>query len=1044
MSEKELLELKRRDFKAFNAIMNPFPGLRPFGVEESHLFFGREGQSDEVLEKLADNKFVAILGTSGSGKSSLMYCGVIPILHGGFLTKAGSNWRIVVARPGVNPIDNLAEGLLMKDKEYMDADEDGKLLKRTMNASVLRSSSLGLIEAVRQMNKTENENFFILIDQFEELFRYNRVQSRLSDANESVAFVNLLLEAINQSEQPIYVAITMRSDFIGDCAQFQELTQKINDSHYLIPQMTREQKREAIEGPVAVGGGKVSQRLIQQILNDVGDSPDQLPIMQHALMRTWSYWAENSVDFDEPMDLKHYNAIGRMADALNLHADEAYNELSKREQKICEIMYKALTEAGTESSGIRRPTELGVIAKIAGVNANEVAKIVDKFREPGRSLLMPPYGIKLEQQTVIDISHESLMRNWTRLKAWVEEEYSSASMYLKLADAARAYQEGRSSLWKMPDLQLAINWKNESNPTLVWGQRYHPAFERTMVFLQTSTEEYEKEKANRERIQKRKLRRSRNLAIIFGLIGLVAIFLVVFAQIQAAEAKKQEAAALVAQQKAEDNAKLAQEQEAIAKTEKEAADAARADAVKQAQIAEEQRQQAEIERENAVQQQRIAEEQRKIAEEQTLVANAATKQAEEQAQIAQEQRKQAEEARDQADRLRFQSIARSLAIKSLQVEDTAVRALIALQAFKFNSEYQGNVYDHDIYSGLYEALRLIKDEKINFLEGHSATIWAVDFSSSSDRFFSASADGKIIQWDKVDGQWTGSDLYAGGDLIRSMVVSKDNTKLYAGLSSGEILAFNLDKPTNDPTKISGHSGQVILLSELSKPDRFVSADISNDLRLYAEGSSTSLNTFNQKIRALAAHPTKDLVVVGLADGTGIIWDLNSNEQQPLPFRMDENGLTALQFSKDGRFLGAGDYSGAIKLYQFDEGVTFADLKGDKSQVTDIEFSKDNELLAVSTRGRLSNIYVMDNINELPISLSYFEDWASTVAFSPDGRTLITGSHDDVVRFWPMDMERFTEDYCAELETNLSDTEWGQYVGEDVAYDNTCPDLPKGE
>ena len=89
----------------------PFPGLRPFRIEESHLFFGREGQSEDVLEKLAKNKFVAVIGASGSGKSSLMYCGLVPILYGGFITEAGSRWRIVTTRPGNSPVENLANAL---------------------------------------------------------------------------------------------------------------------------------------------------------------------------------------------------------------------------------------------------------------------------------------------------------------------------------------------------------------------------------------------------------------------------------------------------------------------------------------------------------------------------------------------------------------------------------------------------------------------------------------------------------------------------------------------------------------------------------------------------------------------------------------------------------------------------------------------------------------------------------------------------------------------------------------------------------------------
>ncbi len=346
---------------------NPFPGLRPFKIEESHLFFGREGQSDEVLLKLSKNRFVGIIGPSGSGKSSFIYCGVMPILYGGFLTDASPNWEVVVTRPGAGPIDNLAEALLKNNREYIGGDVEEKRIKRTIFSTLLRSSSLGLVEAIEQTRKDADVNYLVLVDQFEELFRFKDSHDANS-INETLAFVNLLMEAVNYPDAPIYVAITMRSDFIGDCAQFPELTRKINDSHYLIPQLTREQKRVAIEGPVAVGGARIAPRLVQQLLNDLGDNPDQLPILQHALMRTWSYWSAYRDYADEPVDLKHYEAIGTMSEALSQHANEAFDELSEEQKAVCEILFKAITEKRGENFGIRRPTRLNEIAAIASVS----------------------------------------------------------------------------------------------------------------------------------------------------------------------------------------------------------------------------------------------------------------------------------------------------------------------------------------------------------------------------------------------------------------------------------------------------------------------------------------------------------------------------------------------------------------------------------------------------------------------------------------------------------------------------------------------------
>ena len=196
------------------------------------------------------------------------------------MTKAGSNWQTMVSRPGSGPIDNLAESILKYKKDYHDLSQEDQLIERTIVSTVLRSTSLGLVEVIKQINKGQDINTLIVIDQFEELFRFSKLEAKNSDQNESAAFINLLIEAVESPEVAVYVTITMRSDFIGECAKYLDLTQLINDSHYLIPQMVRDQKRMAIEGPIAVGGGKIAPRLTQQLLNDVGDNPDQLPILQ--------------------------------------------------------------------------------------------------------------------------------------------------------------------------------------------------------------------------------------------------------------------------------------------------------------------------------------------------------------------------------------------------------------------------------------------------------------------------------------------------------------------------------------------------------------------------------------------------------------------------------------------------------------------------------------------------------------------------------------------------------------------------------------------
>src|SRR5665213_3506971 len=523
---------------------NPFPGLRPFDVWENYLFFGRDRQVDALLNKLSEQHFVAVVGTSGSGKSSLVRAGLLPALYGGFMVSAGSTWRVAVMRPGSSPIRNLAEALsepdVFGDTQINIASLPGagggeSVSELQRRVSVLESSSLGLVQMVREeaasREGAEGENLLLVVDQFEELFRFKQSRSHADAANEATAFVKLLLEAVHQRQLSIYVLLTLRSDFLGDCAQFRDLPEAINEGHYLIPRLVREQQREVVLGPIAVGGAKISPRLVQQLLNDLGDNPDQLPILQHALMRTWDEW-ERDHEQGEPVDLRHYEAIGRMAHALSKHADEAFDELpTERAKQICEAVFKCLTTRGADNRGIRRPTRLSDICAIAEAPLAEVIAVIEYFRQPGRSFIMPPHPAALKPETVLDISHESLMRVWDRLVHWVDEEAESAQMYLRLVASSDLYAMARAGLWRDPELQQALNWQEETKPNADWAARYgvqavrnsqsgstvqaggsstpREAFSASMAFLNDSTR-----LRSHEHLEKRRRQRVLNTACL--------------------------------------------------------------------------------------------------------------------------------------------------------------------------------------------------------------------------------------------------------------------------------------------------------------------------------------------------------------------------------------------------------------------------------------------------------------------------------------------------------------------------------------------------
>ncbi|HEX3527144.1 MAG TPA: WD40 repeat domain-containing protein [Thermoanaerobaculia bacterium] len=514
--------------------------MRPFEPQEDYLFFGRETHIDELLRRLRRHRFLSIVGTSGSGKSSLVRAGLLPALYGGFMAQAGSRWRVAVFRPGSDPIGHLATALNHPDVCGSSGTGREEMYRAMIEATLSRSSR-GLIEAARQAPLPSGENLLVVVDQFEELFRYRSALHKGS-FDEASAFVRLLVEASRHEEIPIYVVLTMRSDFLGDCAQFQGLPEVINEGQYLIPRLTRDQIRQAIVGPIAVGGGEIAPHVVELLLNDVGDNPDHLPILQHALMRTWDFWLKDHAE-GEPIQLRHYEAIGGMREELSRHADEAFNELdSEAERALAERLFRSLTEKGPDNREIRRPTRLADLCATAGAPQDEVVAVIDRFRRHDRSFLMPPADTPLAPNTVIDISHESLMRVWSRLCAWVEEESRSVETYRRVAETAALYERGRAGLWRDPDLSIALSWRADNQPNMAWATHYAPGFERAMAFLDASREAAEAKKAAAEAQRRRKLRRTRLFVATLSAAFVLSLIFLFYAMNQARLARSRQLA----------------------------------------------------------------------------------------------------------------------------------------------------------------------------------------------------------------------------------------------------------------------------------------------------------------------------------------------------------------------------------------------------------------------------------------------------------------------------------------------------------------------
>jgi len=920
-----------------------------------------------------------------------------------------------------------------------EADRD---VHRAIITSVLKSGPRGLIEVAQYVQGDTGENIFFLVDQFEELLRYRENIDIEEVQNEAQQFVNLVLNAVLQREIPVYIAITMRSDFIGYCSVFPGLTQWINNSNYLVPQMTREQKRMVIEGPVSVAGGRIAPRLVKRLLSDVGNNQDQLPILQHALMRTWDHWLVNR-EPGEPMDLRHYQAVGKMSEALSLHANEAYDELSSRGKEIAEILFKNITEKNQDNKGMRRPGRLGQVAQLAEAEEDDVIAVVDHFRKSGRSFLMPAANVPLNGDSMIELSHESLMRIWRRLSTWVDEEFDSAQMYKRLSEAAAMYQIGKTGLWRPPDLQLALNWQKKQRPTREWAQRYDEAFERALVFLDTSRITYEAELKNQEMLQRRVLRRTRATAVIFGILFVVAILFFLLSYIQKI--------------KADEQTRIAESERQEAQVQRELAIREKAEADKQKAIAEETAGKLEVSLKSIDDAFKVIKLERDRAE---LALQKAVEEEKKAIQAREEERSAKEFALDRtryateqfgrANALFMLAVAQTLAAKSVQEDDDRdLKGLLAMQGYRFHTRYEGKKYDPYIYSGLYSSLSKLNGASYNAIRAQGAPhvhIKSLVVSNNDNAFYTVGADGRILKGDysELTSTPTGFKTNYPG---RTIALSKDENYLVSGSDSSTLFVYNIRQKEERPVAIKGFKGSANDIEFLPDGSGFILA--ASDRVIYKgnhiDGKLAPVATLPNELKAISIHPNGNLIAGATWTGEVLLFDLASSTLTTISDDRN-NRVLSVKFSSDGKTLAYGiddvtNKRGLVKLYSFAD-KTIRQLSGHRAAVTDVEFSPDGKLLASAGSDKRLLLWLLENPEELPITMDNNNGFIWDISFTRESDHLVAACSESEIRVWPTAPALLADKICPQLSRNMTQDEWKKYVGEsvDLKYEITCPRL----
>lgn len=1006
---------------------NPFPGSRPFFSAEDQFFFGRDEAVSELLKILLKRRFVALVGASASGKTSLIQSGIIPAL----LSDMKEEWVPVFIRPGKRPLESLIRGF---QKVF-----SKKISESDVHAFLRNTNSLGSFLIEKGLG---NYNYFLVVDQFEELFTWPVVvKKRKSGRNaDALPFINHLMELVEEAEPRIYLMLSIRSEFLDYCSNFRGLTEHLNKSKYLLPQMSQQDLKEAILEPLRVSGASVENGFEDYLLKELKDVEPQLPLLQNALKQTWNQWKRHG-RADQPISLEDYRAAGSIRGGLSRDLENIYQSMEFYQKEICERIFKTIAFKTGRQEAYSRRTTLGSIARIAKCSIDRVLEVVDIFDKAGHPFLSNKLSETMTSETKIELPHESLINVWDRLLRWVDEEDESIRMYLKISRASASYQQDKGALLVADELQQAIDWKREQKPTPAWGIQFDPAYERAMVFLNTSEEEYLWSEKRKIILQRRKRILNRSF-IAGGIVIVAAVTLIIFISRNRnlePDRRVRTVQELPDSQLSEpviDNRQSFEEGPAQSRNTRAAVEPR--------------------EMEQAVEEVNPRDRNAQVRENQTEdnpvednpVANIQT---EDEAVVEEVLPDPEQNIVEQADPVSIRSreseiiisIAKAVAFQSLGIsKNPDLQGLLAYQAYLLNKRQGGDSYDSDIYKGLYESLKKLISPAYNIYPSQRNSIKAIEWLNSSGSILTASSDGSIkILSGNISNRAAQMTLAGTGLNNECLGVSPDERIAAVGTNGGGMVFIELEN-RGEVIHQNMDQGEVVLFIEnLGRSGTFLSAGTDNRILKwnYSNFASSTLLTLRSRPLAIATSANGSRAVIGT--GTGRLYSLNVRDTSSLEVvnSFGSNQVRALGFSPGQRYLAAGMLDGTVKILSGDGKRTIVNLFGPGARVSALEFSPDGRLLVAASND--GNVYMWraDKWDEPPVVFRENNGFVLSLCFSGNGNYFYSGSvaYPRMVGR-PTDPDRMAENFCSLLGRNLSREEWNQYFGIDIPYEETCP------
>jgi WD40 repeat protein len=941
-------------------LYNPYKGLRAFQESDSDDFFGREKLTGQLLAHLAtpgvDGRFLAVVGPSGSGKSSVVKAGLIPALRKGALP-GSKMWFVVEMHPGMQPMKELELALVS-----ISADPHIQL------SEMLNQDRYGLLEAVRSALPGEESELLLVIDQFEELF------SLVEDDGERIRFLQSIYSAVTDRQGNLRVVITLRADFYDKPLMHPEFGRLVEERTAVVLPLSPEELESAVRRPAERVGAVLEEGLVSAITSDVVDQPGALPLLQYALTELFERREGRMLTCEA------YQSIGGVLGALGRRAEEVYAELDEAGKNAARQLFLRLVTLGEGAEDTRRRV---VRAEVTSIHPNSTPAVIESF---GKSRLLTFDHDPDTREPTVEVAHEALLQEWQRLRSWLDDSRADIRMQRVLANAAQEWQTTERDpgyLLRETRLDQFEAWAATTDVALTQVERDY--LDASLAERRARQAEEEQRLAHEAALERRSRNFLRGLVGVFAVAAVVAVVLTIYAFNQREEAQNSaataqaEALARATQQViAESEADQRATQQAIAEGEASARGTAEAIALE--------------ERDKVLRQASVALaggalEMKDLGDPElaVLLILAAL---EEYPYTA------------QAEKALAESVIEVPSSRLLPGDQN-----ISWQAVAWSPT--GERIATAIYGRNLEASILIQDpasgaEILNIALGvgcftASNVVWA----PSGDRIIAVPqyCDYAPRIFDAKSGELLISLASQPGGANFSAAWSPDGTAILTGSQDGTARIWDV-QTGGKRAEILAHRDYITQVAWSPGGDYLATASLDNTAGIWDAATGElqhELTGFSDDVSGIAWSPDSEKIVAVSLDASAQVWDAETSELI-MPLIGHEDQILDVAWSPDGEHIATDSRDGTARIWEANSGqelFSFRNNRSEEAALNSIDWSPDGDQLLVMG-SVLNQIW---DLSVQPPQLLGHREGLEAAAWSPDGGRIATASLDGTARIW---------------------------------------------